>query len=912
MKHMKKKIFKITGIILLLFIGLLIAAPFFLKGKIADIIKNKVNGSINATFDFADADLTLFSSFPQATLKLNDISLINKAPFEGDTLFASKEVTLNMSIKELFKGANEPINITRLSVDNALLNIKVDKDGNANYDVTKESQNTNNASQATDNNFVFSLQSYEINKSTIKYDDQDSGINLEILNMDHSGKGDLSAETSELDTHTNALVTFEMDSTNYLNKNKIQWDALIGVDLNQNKYSFLKNELLLNQLPLVFEGFIKLNDDNQEVDLNFKTPSSDFKNFLAVIPEVYSKDIQQVKTSGNFTVVGEFKGIVDEEHIPRFNIAINSDDASFQYPDLPKSVRNIHIDTQISNTTGIVEDTEVDIRKLSFMIDQDKFNATSKITELMGNPKVSANVDGRINLANISKAYPIDSDLNLKGILNADISTAFDMASVEKKQYENTKTSGTLDLQGFEYKSDEIPSVVKLDNTKVLFTPKTVELKELKGSTGKTDFDITGTLNNLLGFMFNDEKVEGKFNLRSNTFSLNDFMVAESGESNKKESTSPPPSGNTEKIKIPSFLDCNITATANTVIYDNLTLKNVSGNLQIKDEKAILSNMTSSIFDGKLGFNGEVSTKNATPEFAMTLGMDKLNIAETFTSLDLLKALAPIAGYLQGLFNSDIQISGNLNDDFTPDLNTISGNVLAAITTTNIDASDSPLLSALDSKLNFIDLDKLKLNGFKTKLAFKDGTVQVKPFTIDYQDIAIDVSGSHTFDKKLNYQATINVPVKYLGKEINSLIAKIDDKSLKSMTIPVTASIGGLYSNPTVTTDLTSGVKKLTAELIEVEKQKLLAQGTDKAKDLIGGILGSNTAKKDSLKKEESTTSDEVVKTLGGILGGNTKTQDTSTTKKDSVQPKSNQVESAAKDILGGLLGGKKKKDTVK
>src|SRR5690606_19264431 len=201
---------------------------------------------------------------------------------------------------------------------------------------------------------------------------------------------------------------------------------------------------------------------------------------------------------------------------------------------------------------------------------------------------------------------------------------------------------------------------------------------------------------------------------------------------------------------------------------------------------------------------------------------------------------------------------------------------------------------------------------FKTKLEFKDGSVQVKPFTIDYQDIAINVSGSHSFDKKLDYRATVNVPVKYLGKEVNNLIARIDDKSLNKMTVPVTANIGGQYSSPTVTTDLTSGVQKLTAELIEVQKQKLLAQGTDKAKELIGGILGSNTAKKDSLKEEESTTSDEVVKTLGGILGGNTKTQDTSTTKKDSVQPKSNQVESAAKDILGGLLGGKKKKDTVK
>ncbi len=908
---MKKKIFKIIGIILLVFVGLLIAAPFFLKGKIADIIKNKVNNSINATFDFADADLTLFSSFPQATLKLNDISLVNKVPFEGDTLFVSKEVSLNMSIKELFKGANEPINISRLAVDQALLNIKVDKDGNANYDIAKESQDTDNSGEEPSSNFTFSLQSYEISNSIIKYDDRDSGINLEILDMNHSGKGDLSAETSELDTHTSALVSFEMDSTNYLNKNKIQWDALIGIDLNQNKYSFLKNELLLNQLPLVFDGFVKLNDDNQEVDINFKTPSSDFKNFLAVIPEAYSKDIKQVKTSGNFTVEGEFKGIVDEKHIPRFDIKINSDDASFQYPDLPKSVRNIHIDTQILNTTGIVEDTQIDIRKLSFTIDQDKFNVTSKITELMGNPKVSAHVDGRINLANISQAYPIDSDLNLKGILNADISTAFDMASVEKKQYENTKTSGTLDLQGFEYKSDEIPNVVKLNSTKVLFTPKTVDLKELKGSTGKTDFDITGTLNNLLGFMFNNEKVEGKFNLKSDTFSLNDFMMAETSEADKKESTSTKSTENTEKIKIPSFLDCSIAASANTVIYDNLTLKNVTGNLRIKDEKAVLSNMTSSIFDGKLGFSGEVSTKNATPKFAMTLGMDNFNIAETFTSLDLLKALAPIAGYLQGKLNSDIEISGSLNDDFTPNLSTISGDVLAAITTTNIDVSDSPLLSALGSKLNFIDLNKLQLNGFKTKLEFKDGMVQVKPFTIDYQDIAINVSGSHSFDKKLNYQATINVPVKYLGTEINNLIAKIDDKSLKTMTIPVIASIGGLYSSPTVTTDLTSGIKKLTADLIEVEKQKLIAQGTDKAKELIGGILGSNTAKKDSLKEEKST-SDDVAKTIGGILGGTTKTQDTSATKKDSVKPKSTQVENAAKDILGGLLGGKKKKDTVK
>ena len=73
---MKNKILKIVGVIFLLFVITLIAAPFFLKGKIADIIKNKVNNSITANFDFEEADLTLFSSFPKAKVTLKNISLV--------------------------------------------------------------------------------------------------------------------------------------------------------------------------------------------------------------------------------------------------------------------------------------------------------------------------------------------------------------------------------------------------------------------------------------------------------------------------------------------------------------------------------------------------------------------------------------------------------------------------------------------------------------------------------------------------------------------------------------------------------------------------------------------------------------------------------------------------------------------
>ncbi|MBO0331469.1 AsmA family protein [[Muricauda] lutisoli] len=898
---MKKKVLKITGITLLILLAIVIAVPLFLQGKIEDVIKTKVNNSINATLDFEEADLSLLRSFPNANVELTKLSLVNKSPFEGDTLFASSKIALSLAIKELFKSADEPIVIKTLNIDGAKLHIKADAEGNANYDIAKESEaSTSTPSEESSENFTLNMDSYAITNSTIIYEDLGSGMLLDISEMNHSGTGDLSLEKSELKTLTDALVSFEMDSTQYLNKNKINLDALIGIDLSENKYTFLENKALVNQLPLVFDGFVKVNEDNQEVDITFKTPSSDFKNFLAVIPEAYASNIENVETTGNFEVKGEFKGVVDDEHIPTFKIAINSENASFKYPDLPKSVRNVYIDTEINNETGITEDTYVNINRLSFIIDEDKFNLNAKIRELMGNTKVNAHMDGRINLANISKAYPVPNGYNLKGVLNADVTTAFDMASLEKKQYQNTTTSGKASVSGFEYASEELKNPVAINAAAVTFNPNTVTLDSFKGKTGSTDFDAKGTLANLLGFMFNDENIEGRFTLNSNHFALNDFMVEETEEApeSTEEETGSTAKGE-ERIKIPSFLDCTVEATANTVVYDNLNLKNVKGTLIIKDETATVKNLTSDLFGGTLGLSGAVSTKQENSTFDLNLGMNNFNIGESFAGLELFKVLTPLASALQGKLNSDIKIAGNLKDDFTPNLATISGNLLAELLSPKLDAQKAPLVSSLDSKLNFLDTEQINLDGLKTALTFDNGAVKVKPFTLKYKDININVDGSHTFDKQMQYKATLDVPAKYLGAEVNKLIAQMNDQSMGEVTVPVTANIGGSFANPSVSTDLTSSVKTLTSKLVEMQKNKLVNQGKDKAKDLLSDVF----------KKEESDTtktkSSGVKEAIGNILGGkkDTVTTDTSKTEKD-------EVKNAAKSILGGLLG-KKKKDTV-
>jgi len=881
-----KKFLKILGITLLIILLLLIVIPFAFQGQIKDMVKDAINQNLNAKVEFADVNLSFIRDFPQANVIVDDLLITNYEPFEGETFLSAKNIAFSMSIKELFKNTSEePIVINSIDIDEALLTLKTDAFGNNNYDITKvvDTTATTTVDSKASSNFTFDIEKYILNNSALTYIDQISKTKMYITELNHNGKGTFSAETSQLDTHTDALVSMNIDSVQYLDRNNVKLDALIGLDLENQKYTFMDNKGFINKLPLHFEGYVQIIEEGQDIDITFENPESSFKDFLAVIPESYSKNIENVKTSGDFKVNGTIKGKVTETTIPKLNIGISSNNASFKYPDLPKSVSHITIDTKIMNETGNVDDTYVDIKTLNFKIDQDVFKSSATIKNLTGNMLVKAEVDGTLNLSNLAKAYPIDLDKELSGIFKAQLNTSFDMDAIEQNAYERINANGDMSLSDFVFSSDALANPVQISTAEMKFNPKTVALNSFKAKTGSSDISATGSISNLLGFVLSNKKLKGDFDLNSNNLVLADIMVedaknapSESSEENAKSKTTPANS----TMKIPDFLDCSIKANAKTVVYDNLTLKNVSGILSIKDETANLENLTSDLFDGVLAIKGKVSTKTDTPTFDMNLGADGFDIASSFQQMELLQSLAPIATVLEGKLNTIISLKGSLTEELTPNLSSVSGSALAELLTTDINQDQSSLLGKLDGALDFIDFSKLNLNDLNVNLNFADGQVKVKPFNLKYKDIDILVSGAHGFDKSLSYNAVLDVPAKYLGSEINRLIGKINDSEVNNLTIPVTANIGGTVTSPTVKTDLTSGVSNLTKQLVEIQKQKLVGQGKDKVNDLLGGLLGGT----------EQTSK-----------------QDSTAIKTDTTKIGSEPVKESVKNILGGLLGKRKK-----
>ncbi|MBE7641063.1 AsmA family protein [Salegentibacter sp. BLCTC] len=887
-----KKAFKIIGIALLAIVIILVAAPFLFESQIKDYVRKTANNSVDAQIEFSDIGLSLFRNFPQATVVIENFSVINNEPFKGDTLAIGEEAQLEMSIKELFKGADEPKILDNIKINNTYLNIKVDSLGNANYDIAIE-DTTTTTGDSTSTGFSLDLKHYEINNSRVKYLDEGQNLLLDVEELNHQGTGDFSLATSELDTKSNALVSLDFDGVNYLNRNKVALDAVIQMDLENMRYTFLENKATINQLPLTFEGFVQVNENNNEIDLSFQTPSSDFKNFLAVIPETYAKNIENVETSGNFIVNGKIQGIVDETYIPKMDIKVSSDNASFKYPELPKSVQDINIDLQVLNETGILEDTYLTFDDVTFRIDQDKFATNGSVKNLMGNMLIDMSLQGTLNLANLYKAYPLELEQELNGILTADVTTQFDMNSIEKEQYQNVKSNGTASIRNFSYKSPEIPNEVKIAKATMNFNQGNVRVPELKLSTGQTDISATGNIENLMGFLFTDQNLKGNFKVNSDVFAINDFMIAETeteaetgaeetGALNSAQATK-------EAVKIPSFLDTELAFAVNTVIYDNLKLKDAKGSIILRDETATLQNISTNIFGGNIALTGNVSTKGTTPTFNMDLALNALNIAESFNGLEMLQGLAPVAQALQGKLQTNLKLNGNLNEDLTPQLSTLAGNALAEILTAEVNPEKLALLSRLDQQLDFINLSDLDLDKLKTKLTFNDGMVQIEPFSFNVKGIDVKVSGSHGFDMNMDYTLALDVPAKLLGSQVGNALSKLSGDELQNMMVALPIGLKGTFQNPQININMQQAVSNLTQRIVEKQKEDLKDRGKDAIKDIINKQIGGNQQQQtDSIASQDST-----------------QTQ----TPKTEDKPKSQeeQVKDAAKDILGGIFGKKKK-----
>ena len=920
---MLKKISLSIFAIVLLFVAALWIAPNFFKTKIVNFAKEQLNANLNASVDFSDIQLSLLKDFPDLHVCLEDLSIAGKGDFEGDTLANISQLALTVNVKSLFN--QEQIEVKQVKVIDAAILAKVLKDGRANWDVTLPDTSTASA-DVEPTTFNVGVQQYSLANTDIVYDDASLGTKVVLKGLNHQGKGDFTQDLFTLKTETDiAAFSLNYGGIPYFNRVKTKANTDFAMDMVNGKYTFENGKVLMNALPIDVEGWLQMppNSEDIKMDIAFDAKESDFKYLLSLMPAIYASDFEGVKTTGKMALKGFVKGTYNEQKMPGFNLDLKATDAFFQYPDLPKSVDNIEVDMQIKNPDGVPDNTEINIPKFAFQVDEDPFEISANVTTPVSDPNFDMKAKGIINLTKLAESYPMEGS-KMSGMIEADIMAKGKMSDVEQSRYDDFDMSGDLKVNDLIYASSNLPQDLNIKSLAMFFTPSNVQVRNINAVVGRSDFNGTASVENILAYTFGKGKLEGKANITSKQFDCNEWMLEE-GATLPENLDEVGASEVYEVFEVPEDIDMNITVKAGRVLYDNITLENVSGRLLVKDQAIQISDLSSETLDGKIVMNGSYSTKDNTkaPSVTMEYDLQDINLVRAFTTFDSMEKLAPIAKYLKGNFSSKLKVSGNLNENMMPEMMTFGGDGMFAVLKASI--SEFKPLDKIAEVLQIKELDKIKMFDASTIFAFEDGRVNVKPFKINPLGVKMDIVGSHGFDQSLDYVIKAQVPRDKLGTQAKSLVNNIRDQLSKKdiqLDIPefitINLKMTGTLNNPKIETDFTDALALAGKTALEATKE-LIDESVEMIKDEATELVNKQKEKvtkaanevTDSLKaKAGSLTSDLKDKALENPDSAKVFIQDQV---KDIKDGGVDGIADKAKDLLkGGGSDAKSSKDSLK
>jgi hypothetical protein len=906
---MKKVLYVILGI----FAFLLLAAfliPILFKDKIKAKVDAELAKSINAKvfYEPDNFNLSFFRHFPNLTVSMDEFGIVNNAPFKGDTLTSIKSFSVAVNLMSVISG--DKIKINSIILDKPRIFIKVLPNGIANYDIAIADTAAVEEETGEKSEFALSIDSWKITDGYVVYDDKSSKTYAEIVDLDHSGSGDFTQDIFDLSTKTQVeALTVNYDGIDYFDKNKLDADLTLEMDMPKSRYTFKDNNIKLNDFAFGFDGFFAMPDTTSyQMDLKFDSKDNEFKNILSLIPAVFTNDYKDLKTEGKLSFDGFAKGTYSEKQMPAFNLKLKVDNAMMKYPDLPTSVNNINIDMEVDNKDGVIDNTVVNIKsfnmdmgknpikgrlllkglneydidanvlakinlaelsqmfpieglsmkgmynldlkakgvykdstripaidaKMSLLngylkskdfpipLEQVNFNSAiyntsgrmedtkisvESFSMLLENEKLEAKafvenlnnytwdvwLKGNLDLEKLTKVYPIEG-MKLSGKLFANIETKGKMSDLDAGRYDLMPTSGTMSVNNFKYESKDMPQGLSITSANLTFNPEKMVLNNFNGFAGKSDISLKGSVSNYIAYVVKpNATIKGQLDFSSNKFDVNEWMTDDSTA--PADTASEPMS----VFVVPKNIDFILSTAINNVLYDNLTLTNMKGNIIVRDGTLRMDDLGFNTLGGRMTMNGIYDSRDSiNPSYDLKLVIENMGIKQAYQSFNTVQAMAPVAKNIDGNFSTDFALNGKLGQDMMPLYPTLYGKGIINVANAAVQNLD------LVNKVNAVSKltkgsNEIKINDLKINAEIKDGRVYFQPFDLTAGGQKMNIGGSQGVDGTLNYDIKSDVPSGAAGKAVGGLITQATGQKVDiPKTIKMAFKVVGTYDNPKI------------------------------------------------------------------------------------------------------------------
>jgi AsmA protein len=531
---------------------------------------------------------------------------------------------------------------------------------------------------------------------------------------------------------------------------QISFNVMAGCPDNNYRHTSAAIENIdIKALNNYIKGFIRLrNADNFPVDADL-----DVLFRLSDIQQFYPLDSMQlngnlamkIKSSGNYQP--------SKKIFPRTEALIKVENAFLKTKYYPSPIEKIAIDATIQNNEGTFYDLAVDVKPISFEFEGKPFMMKADLQHF-DNIHYDIESKGEIDLGRIYRVFSQDG-WDIKGIIETDLALKGNQADAAARRFRRLSNSGTLKAVDLTIYSDLYPLPFLIDKGVFRFQQDQMRFNDFRVKYGSSAVTLNGSVFNLFNYIAGGGPLKGDVSLNADHVLLDELMAYKSDTTSARpDSLSSTSSG---VIVIPGDLDLKFTANIKSVEFNKLPIKDVKGEVLIKDGELKMNETGFTLADAATVMNATYkSLSPARAQFTYHIAMNDFDVEKMYDQVELFRQLAPAAAKAQGIISLDYDLEGKLNGDMYPIMPSLKGGGVLSVK--KVKMKGFKLFSAMGRETGKKEIKDPDLSKIDFKTNIKNNVVTLEKTKIKVAGFRLRMQGQTSFDGQIKFKCRLGLP----------------------------------------------------------------------------------------------------------------------------------------------------------
>jgi hypothetical protein len=513
MALLRAKSFYITGVVLLLLLGIALS-PILVLHFYQDEIRERIVQELDAQFEgrteLGGFRLSPFANFPYISVDLQGLRFYASKQANAPAIYSIDDAYIGFDVLELIRGN---LHLKQISLYSGFVSVEIDESGKVNLLEAKKTQESTSGS--SDESFALDLRKIKL-----------VDMKLRLDNRQGDKKIDLHIERSIAALRLqDSLIAFRLDANAVLEHYQTGAGTLLSQkyfelhnDLNyytQRQVLEIKpGQLALRNGSFDFKGRIDF-ADQVNLDLEIEGRKKNFDMFVALAPEAVIAAMQQFSTRGDIffktTVTGRTAG-----SNPHISVEMGCENTFFTRKD---SRRDVLRDLQFKGyfNTGAENTLASSVFYLESLYGAPENSLIKGMlkVENFENPLINMDFHADIDLRYLPDLLPGSPLVRSSGQVRIDISlqefvSADSVLAVVSKLQDGTDSQ--IAFNNVSLQLSNYPHEIKQINGEIQLVGDHLQTRNLAASILENDFRFSLDLDNLLHYLHGDN-VEVSFSL---------------------------------------------------------------------------------------------------------------------------------------------------------------------------------------------------------------------------------------------------------------------------------------------------------------------------------------------------------------------------------------------------------------